>query len=256
MAESPVTLREKVSFGLGAVGKDMAYAAMAVYLMMYFTDVVGVSAAFVGVVFLVARLWDAFNDPIMGWIVDNTKSRWGKFRPWILIGTLVNSVIAIMLFTNPVHFFDFSMGQAMAYCAVFYILWGMSYTIMDIPYWSFIPAFSSDSKVRDVMSVIPRTGAMIGGQFVTIFGLGMITWLGVTGGSADSEGFQRYLIFVCVAFIALEIICVTNIHEHVQTPLRQKITITPIFMNTSRPHCVRRLRLRACSTSCSRMTSS
>ena len=78
MAESPVTLREKVSFGLGAVGKDMAYAAMAVYLMMYFTDVVGVSAAFVGVIFLVARLWDAFNDPIMGWIVDNTKSRWGK----------------------------------------------------------------------------------------------------------------------------------------------------------------------------------
>lgn len=225
MAESPVTLREKVSFGLGAVGKDMAYAAMAVYLMMYFTDVVGVSAAFVGVVFLVARLWDAFNDPIMGWIVDNTKSRWGKFRPWILIGTLVNSVIAILLFTNPVHFFDLSMGQAMAYCAVFYILWGMSYTIMDIPYWSFIPAFSSDSKVRDIMSVIPRTGAMIGGQFVTIFGLGMITWLGVSGGSADSEGFQRYLIFVCVVFIALEIICVTNIREHVQTPLRQKITI-------------------------------
>ncbi|HIV55504.1 MAG TPA: melibiose:sodium transporter MelB [Candidatus Anaerobiospirillum stercoravium] len=225
MAESPVTLKEKVSFGLGAVGKDMAYAAMAVYLMMYFTDVVGVSAAFVGVVFLFARLWDAFNDPIMGWIVDNTKSRWGKFRPWILIGTLVNSIIAILLFTNPVHFFDLSMGQAMAYCAVFYILWGMSYTIMDIPYWSFIPAFSSDSKVRDVMSVIPRTGAMIGGQFVTIFGLSMITWLGVTGGSADSEGFQRYLIFVCVVFIALELICVTNIHEHVQTPLRQKITI-------------------------------
>ena len=96
---------------------------------------------------------------------------------------------------------------------------------MDIPYWSFIPAFSSDSKVRDVMSVIPRTGAMIGGQFVTIFGLGMITWLGVSGGSADSEGFQRYLIFVCVVFIVLEIICVTNIREHVQTPLRQKITI-------------------------------
>lgn len=227
MAESPVTLREKVSFGLGAVGKDMAYAAMAVYLMVYFTDVVGVSAAFVGVVFLIARLWDAFNDPIMGWIVDNTKSRWGKFRPWILIGTLVNSVIAILLFTNPIYFFDFSMTQAMAYCAIFYILWGMSYTIMDIPYWSFIPSFSSDSKVRDVMSVIPRTGAMFGGQFVTIFGLGIITWLaaGSTDVGARSEAFRNFLIFVCVVFIILEIICVVNIREHVSTPLRQKITI-------------------------------
>ena len=227
MAESPVTLREKVSFGLGAVGKDMAYAAMAVYLMVYFTDVVGVSAAFVGVVFLIARLWDAFNDPIMGWIVDNTKSRWGKFRPWILIGTLVNSVIAILLFTNPIYFFDFSMTQAMAYCAIFYILWGMSYTIMDIPYWSFIPSFSSDSKVRDVMSVIPRTGAMFGGQFVTIFGLGIITWLasGSTDVGARSEAFRNFLIFVCVVFIILEIVCVANIREHVSTPLRQKITI-------------------------------
>ena len=225
MAEQPVTLKEKASFGLGAVGKDIAFWTMAAYLMLYFTDVVGVSAAFVGVVFLIARLWDAFNDPFMGWIVDNTKSRWGKFRPWILIGTLLNSVIAVLMFTNPVYFFDLGPGATMAYCAIFYILWGMSYTVMDIPYWSFIPAFSTDSKVRDVMSVIPRTGAMIGGQFVVIFGLSLITWMGTGQGATMSDGFLRYMLAMNAIFIICEIICVMNIREHVQTPLRQKISI-------------------------------
>ena len=225
MAESPVTLKEKVSFGLGAVGKDLAYWVMAAYLMIFFTDTVGLSAAFVGFIFLIARLWDAFNDPFMGWIVDNTKTRWGKFRPWILIGTLVNSVISIMMFTNPIHFFGFNMTEAMIYCGIFYILWGMSYTIIDIPYWSFIPAFSTDSKVRDIMSVIPRTGAMIGGQFVVIFGLGLITFLGTGMGDTMSDGFFRYVILINIAFIVTEIICVRNIREHVQTPLRQKISV-------------------------------
>lgn len=224
MAESPVTLGEKVSFGIGAVGKDLAYWIMAAYLMIFFTDVVGLSAAFVGVIFLIARLWDAFNDPIMGWIVDNTKSRWGKFRPWIMIGTLVNSVVVVFLFTNPGHYFGLGETGTMVYCAIVYILWGMTYTIQDISYWSFIPAFSSDSKVRDIMSVIPRTGAMIGGQFVVIFGLGMITYLGTGMGDTPSDGFLRYAMAIAAAFIVFEIICVTGIREHVDTPLRQKIT--------------------------------
>ena len=225
MAESEVSLKEKVSFGIGAVGKDLGYWIMAAYLMIYFTDVVGISAAFVGAVFLVARLFDAANDPVMGWIVDNTKSRWGKFRPWIIIGAIANGVVVILLFTNPIHFFGFDLSTAMAYCAIVYILWGVTYTINDISYWSFIPAFSTDSKVRDVMSVIPRTGAMIGGQFVLIFGLGMIAWLGVGMGDTQSDGFLRYAILIAVAFILFSGICVSGIHEHVQTPLRQKITI-------------------------------
>ncbi len=224
MAESQISLKEKASFGIGAVGKDAACAIIYIYLMIYFTDVVGVSAAFVGVIFLIARLWDAINDPIMGWIVDNTKTRWGKFRPWILIGTIVNSIIVLFLFYNPAQF----LGETgvMIYCAVFYILWGMSYTMMDIPYWSMIPSFSSDSKVRDVMSVIPRTCAMFGNQFVAIFGLSIIALLGTGMGGTESDGFFRYTVLIVVIFLIAEIICVRNVREHVQTPLRQKITFS------------------------------
>lgn len=85
--------KEKVSFGLGAVGKDMVYMLSASYVLYYFQDVLGVSAIAMGIILLVARVFDAFNDPIMGIIVAKTKTRWGKFRPWLMIGTVTNAII-------------------------------------------------------------------------------------------------------------------------------------------------------------------
>lgn len=216
-----ISFKEKASFGIGAIGKDMGYWIMAGYLMVFFTDVVKLNPAYIAFLFLFARIWDAINDPIMGWIVDNTKTRWGKFRPWILIGTIINSIVVLFLFYDPNALFG-PVG-VMVWCGVFYILWGMTYTIMDIPYWSMIPAFSSDSKVRDLMSVIPRTCAMIGGQFVVIFGLPLIAYFGVNSGGTEADGFFRFTIFVVVVFILASIICTVNVREHVQTPLRQKI---------------------------------
>ena len=144
-----LTFREKYSYGIGAFGKDLVYAFVATYLMMFFTDEVGISSVFVGGLFFVSRFWDAINDPIMGKIVDNTNTKWGKFRPWLLIGTLINAVVLIFLFINPAKFLSGKMVYV--YCSAAYILWGMTYTIMDIPYWSMIPSFTSDSSERDKM---------------------------------------------------------------------------------------------------------
>ena len=92
--------RVKYTFAFGALGKDLIYGMMATFAMIYFTDVLKVSPGFVGIVFFVAKLWDAFNDLFMGMIVDNTRSRFGKFVPWLVIGTLVNSVVFVVLFTD------------------------------------------------------------------------------------------------------------------------------------------------------------
>ena len=147
-----LSFREKYSYGIGALGKDLAYAIVSSYLMIYFTDAIGLNPAFVGVLFLVARMWDAFNDPMMGMVVDNTRSKWGKFRPWILIGTVVNAAVVVFLFKKP----NLEGNVLYVYYSVMYILWGMTYTIMDIPYWSMLPSLSKTNEERAQMSVIPR----------------------------------------------------------------------------------------------------
>lgn len=84
----------KISFGMGAFGKDLVYALVGNLFMFYLTDVRFVAPTFVGTLFMIARIWDAFNDPFMGMVVDNTRSKWGKFRPWIMIGTVLNAVVS------------------------------------------------------------------------------------------------------------------------------------------------------------------
>ncbi len=98
--ERQITRKEKYSFGIGAFGKDLVVNLIGIYLMYYLTDILGVAAGFVGSLYFVARIWDAINDPVMGMIVDKTKTKWGKFRPWLVIGTLINSIVTIILFTD------------------------------------------------------------------------------------------------------------------------------------------------------------
>ena len=119
----------KISYGIGAFGKDLVYAIVATFFMFYLTDICKISPIFVGNLFLAARLFDAVNDPVMGLVVDNTRTRWGKFRPWILLGTILNGIVLAFLFLNP----GLEGKQLLIYVAVAYFLWGLTYTLMDIP---------------------------------------------------------------------------------------------------------------------------
>ena len=210
-----LSFRAKYSYGIGALGKDLAYAIVSYYLMVYFTDSVGLNPAFVGTLFLVARMWDAFNDPMMGMVVDNTRTKWGKFRPWILIGTLCNAVVAVFLFRKP----DLSGNALYAYYSVMYILWGMSYTIMDIPYWSMLPSLSNDKEEREKISVIPRIFAST--AWLLVGGLGL-TVIDKLGNGDVVKGYSSLAVCISIAFVVTILITVFNTKENVEVKSSNK----------------------------------
>lgn len=180
-----LTGREKAAYGIGAVGKDMVYMLSASYVLYYFQDIMGVNAIAMGIILLVARVFDAFNDPIMGVIVAKTKTKWGKFRPWLMIGTITNTVILIMMFAAPP---SLDAKGLVAYAAVTYILWGVTYTMMDIPYWSMVPAFTNSGKEREGLSALARSCAGVGSAIITVVTVMAVASLGTmaSAGSADN----------------------------------------------------------------------
>ena len=198
--------RIKYTFALGALGKDMIYGMIATFSMIYFTDIIKVNPVFIGVMFFVAKLWDAFNDLFMGMIVDNTRSRWGKFIPWLVIGTLVNSIVFVVLFTD----FHLDGVGLCVFATAAYILWGMTYTIMDIPYWSMIPAFTEGGKERENMSTMARSCAGVGSALVTIITMQCVYMLGKGN---EYAGFKWFALIISILFFAAILITCLNIRE-------------------------------------------
>ena len=207
----------KASYGLGAVGKDMVYMLSASYVLYYFQDILGVSAAAMGVILMVARVFDAFNDPIMGAIVAKTKTKWGKFRPWLLIGTITNAIVLALMFSAPPTLTPSGM---VAYAAITYIVWGVTYTMMDIPYWSMIPAFTEGGKERENLTTLARSCAGVGSALITIVTVISVSALGhLFGGTGISDreveriGFSYFAIIVAILFIVFTVICCINVKE-------------------------------------------
>jgi len=205
-----VTRKAKYSFGIGAFGKDLVVGLTGTFLMFYFTDVLGVAASFVGTLFFAARIWDAVNDPVMGMIVDKTKTKWGKFRPWLVIGTLLNAIITIIIFTN----FGLTGTSLYVFVSVLYILWGMTYTMMDVPYWSWLPNLTNDPIEREEVSIIPRVFASFANLLVGTLGLTAVLYFDNIFGNGDqSAGFFIITVIIAVIFIIAISITVRNVYE-------------------------------------------
>ena len=207
--------KEKFAYGIGAVGKDMVYMLSASYILYYYQDVMGVSAVAMGIILFAARIFDAFNDPVMGIIVAKTKTRWGKFRPWLFVGTLLNAIILYFMFAAPP---TLSGSGLVAYAAATYILWGVTYTMMDIPYWSMIPAFTESGNEREGLSALARSCAGVGSAVITIITVLSVSALGkLAGGTTASEierlGYRYFALIIAVLFMLFTTITCITIRE-------------------------------------------
>ena len=199
--------KEKVSYGLGAVGKDMVYMFSASYILYYYQDILGMSAIAMGIILMAARVFDAFNDPILGVLVAKTKTKWGKFSPWLLIGTILNAVVLVLMFAAPP---SLDGSGLVAYAAIIYVVWGVTYTMMDIPYWSMIPAFTEGGKEREGLSTLARSCAGVGSAIITIITVKCVSLLGQGN---ERVGFQLFAIIVAVIFIVFILCTCINIKE-------------------------------------------
>ena len=214
-----VSLREKLGYGVGAIGLDLSYGMFYSYLSIYLTNALGISPAFLLIITPLARLWDGFNDPMMGMIVDKTKTKMGKYRPWILTGAMLNAVVLCLLFNNP----GFGAGSIglYVYAAVLYVFWGMTNTLADIPFWSMVPSFASEEKDRNLVSTIARAFSGLGQGIISIFTPIAVAALGgVAGSKLDamtsdtlSKGFGKWSFITAAGLIFFALISVLSTKE-------------------------------------------
>lgn len=152
--------RTKWSYCIGATGRDMAYTLVSMFLLTYIQYTMKLTVAqfaAISAIVVVCLLWDAFNDPLMGIIIENSHFKSGKFKPWILLGVLLNAAVIVVMFSVRPEGWGF-----VAFFGVGYLLWGMTYTMNDISYWGMLPSLSSDSKERNTLVTIQGIFICIG----------------------------------------------------------------------------------------------
>ena len=159
-----VKLTEKIGYGFGDMASSMFWKLFGAYLLLFYTDIFGISAAAVGTMFLITRVWDAFVDPVVGIVSDRTETKWGKFRPFLLYLALPFGIIGVLTFTTP----DMGDTGKLVYAYVTYSLMMVIYSAINVPYASLLGVMSPDPKDRNVLSTYRMTFAYIG-SFLALF---------------------------------------------------------------------------------------
>ena len=183
--------RNRTYFGLGTIGRDMFYAFEANTLLYFLSDVLSLDVwvfAAASMILSVMRIFDAFNDPITGLVIDNIRSPWGKFKPAILVGGVLSAIFSVLLFAG--------IGDGWTFVIIFgvaYLLWDITYGINDIGYWTLLPVLSSDQKQREKTGAFARICANIGMYIV------MVAWQPLTSGLGDTPA----VWFWCAVVIAI-----------------------------------------------------
>ena len=180
-----IKLKEKVGYGFGDFASSMFWKLFSMFLMIYYTDVVELSPASVGTMFLLTRLWDGLNDPIMGIIADRTNSTKGKFRPYLLWIAIPFALIGVLTFSTP----DFGPSGKLIYAYLTYTLMMMVYTAINVPYSSLMGVMTSDPAERTSLASFRFIGAYSGGIFMTATVPYLLDFF-KNGGSDEAQSYQ------------------------------------------------------------------
>jgi GPH family glycoside/pentoside/hexuronide:cation symporter len=209
---------EKLSYGFGDLASCLYWQTFSVYLLYFYTDVFGITAKAAGILFLFSRIFDGINDPLMGMFADRTKTRWGKFRPFLLWLCVPFAVIGVLTFTTP----DISSSGKLIWAFLTYNLMMMTYTAINIPYTSLLGVISADSRDRTQVSSIKFFFAFGAGAIVSASLLPMVKYLGAGN---EARGWQLSFVVYGVAATAFWLLTFFFTRERVTPPEGQKTSI-------------------------------
>jgi len=210
--------REKLSYGFGDLASVLYWQTFMVYLLYFYTDVFGISAAAVATMFLVSRLWDGVNDPLMGMLADRTVTRWGKFRPFLLWICVPFAVVGVLAFTTP----DLDSTGKLVWAYVTFVLLMMLYTAINIPYTAMLGVLTPNPDERTALSSIKFIFAFSAGIIVSFTLLPMVKAL---GDGNDARGWQLSFVIYGVAAVCFFLITFGGTRERVNPPKAQKTSI-------------------------------
>jgi len=211
LSDEKIFNHNKWTYTVPGIGRDMSYTLFSTFLLTYvlFTRVISNEQfAALSVILTIARIWDGFNDPIMGGIIENTHTKIGKFKPWILIGALLNAGVLITMFSNQVT------GWKFVYLFGFlYFIWDITFTMNDIAYWSMLPSLTSEPKRRDKLTsyanLFATIGAIAATGLIPIFTNGNLA----LGGNSIS-GYRIVSIFIALTFAFSQVIVFFFVKEN------------------------------------------
>lgn len=220
MADSSFkTWRQRVGYGIADLSCNLVWQLISLYLMFFYTDVMGLPAYYVGIMFLVTRLVDGVADVLMGLVIDNTSTRWGRCRPWLLVGALPFGLLCILAFYVP----DFGTTGKLIYAFITYLCLSFLYTIVNIPFCAMLPFLTADSQERTTLSSVRILLGSLGSTIVAVATLPLVATLG--NGNQSQGFFYTAVIFGVIATFFL-LVSFKNVEE--------KISITEERMTLAR----------------------
>ncbi len=217
--QSKVPFISKLAYGMGDVGCNFSWMFVGNFLMIFYTDVFGISMSAVATLMLFSRFWDAINDPIIGGLSDKTHTRWGRYRPWLLFAAPLTALVLILTFwAHP----DWSQTHKIIYMAVTYCILVLGYTCVNIPYGTLCGAMTQNMTERAQINTSRSVSAMIAIGIINIITIPLIEWLG------NGNAWQGYLLIAILygtIFAVCHIFCFAKTKEVVEVPVAQKIPL-------------------------------
>jgi GPH family glycoside/pentoside/hexuronide:cation symporter len=213
-----LSLKERIGFSCGDAASNIFFQTFILFITIFYTDVFGLPAASLGMMFLITKIWDAVNDPMMGMLADRTNTRWGKFRPWILWFAIPFGLLGVLTFTTP----NLSVTGRLIYAYITYTLLMMAYTVVNVPYSALMAVMTPNSNERTVLSTFRFFAVFLATILVQYSVLRLVN---VFGKDNPARGWEWSMGILSALAVVLLYITFFTTKERVYPPKGQKTTL-------------------------------